>query len=201
MPGIASNEKPAGPLRFGPGGRFELRPAEYQLLVDGQPAALGGRALDLLMVLAARVHQVVTKGDLLDIVWRGLVVEENNLRVQVNALRRVLGENAIATVPGRGYRLSVALQAQAASAPAAPSMDGAMAAAPRLYGRGADLVRLDALLRRGNGCVTLVGMPGVGKSSLARAAQRAWPGRSAWVDLAPLSQSREVPGAIARALD
>lgn len=194
-------EVPSGPLRFGPGGRFELRPAEYQLLVDGQPVVLGGRALDLLMVLAARLHEVVTKKELLDIVWRGLVVEENNLRVQVNALRRVIGESAIATVPGRGYRLSVALHAQTEAAKPPPPAGGpAVAAAQRLFGRGGDLARLEALLQAGNGCVTLVGTPGVGKSSLARAALRRWPGRGAWVDLAPLSQGREVDGAVTRSL-
>ena len=76
------------PLRFGPRGRFELRPAEYRLLVDGQPASLGGRALDLLLALAARPSELHTKSELLDRVWPGLVVEEGNLRVQINALRR-----------------------------------------------------------------------------------------------------------------
>jgi len=62
---------------------------------------MGGRALDLLMALAARPSQLLTKNELLDIVWPGMVVEENNLRVQINALRRILGEDAIAAVPGR----------------------------------------------------------------------------------------------------
>jgi len=190
---------PTGPLRFGPGGRFELRPAEYRLLVDGQPATLGGRALDLLMALAARPAELHTKSALLDIVWPGLVVEEGNLRVQINTLRRLLGEDAIATVPGRGYRLSVALQAEPALAPP-PAEPAAVAAPQRLFGRGADLTRLQALLRARSGCVTLVGTPGVGKSSLARVALARWPGRSAWVDLAPLTLGGQVAGAIARAL-
>jgi non-specific serine/threonine protein kinase len=227
----------ARPLRFGPGGRFELQPAEYRLLVDGQPAALGGRALDLLIALAARPAQLITKNELLDIVWPGLVVEENNLRVQVNALRRLLGEGAIATVPGRGYRLSVSLRSDAptagvappavgaspASAPAlastptptptptpARSDDGANLSAapcrpgPRLFGRAADLARLDSLLLPGGAhCVTLVGTAGVGKSSLARAALARWRGPAAWVDLAllaPRASAAEVAAALARAL-
>jgi len=193
-------DAPTGPLRFGPGGRFELRPAEYRLLVDGQPAALGGRALDLLIALAARPHQVLTKSELLDTVWRGLVVEENNLRVQVNTLRRLLGEDAIATVPGRGYRLSVALHAQPQAPAPAPVPEAAAAVAQRLFGRGADSARLQALLHDDGGCVTLVGMPGVGKSSLARQALARWQGRSVWVDLAPLTQGGQIAGAIARAL-
>ena len=201
---------PTRPIRFGPAGRFELRPGEYRLLVDGQPAALGGRALDLLIALAARPAQLMTKNELLDIVWPGLVVEENNLRVQINTLRRLLGEDAIATVPGRGYRLSVVMHAEPEStangpAPAptaAPETAGLRVAAPsRLFGRDADLIRLQGLLQTGAGCVTLVGMPGVGKSSLARAALARWQGRSAWVDLAPLTEGSQMAGAIARALD
>ena len=195
MQGSARIEAPTRPLRFGPGGRFELRPAEYRLLVDGQPATLGGRALDLLMALAARPSQLPTKSELLDIVWPGLVVEENNLRVQINTLRRLLGEDAIATVPGRGYRLRAALQAEPPQAPA-PSTP----APQRLFGRDADLARLEGRLRDGRDCVTLVGMPGVGKSSVARLALARWPGRSAWVDLAPLTLRGQVAGAIARAL-
>jgi len=193
---------PAGPLRFGPGGRFELRPAEYRLLVDGQPATLGGRALDLLMALAARPSELHTKSDLLDGVWPGLVVEEGNLRVQINGLRRLLGEDSIATVPGRGYRFTAVLiaQPQAPAAPPAAPAPAAMAApAQRLFGRDADRARLDGLLRAQPGCVTLVGMPGVGKSSVARAALAAWAGPAAWVDLAPLTQGAQLPAAIARA--
>lgn len=203
MPSPGRTDVPTAPLRFGPGGRFDLRPAEYRLLVDGQPAALGGRALDLLLALAARPGQLLTKNELLDIVWPGLVVEENNLRVQINGLRRLLGEDAIATVPGRGYRLTVAVQAEpvpARTASADTAASDVRAAAPqRLFGRGADLARLEGSLKAG-GCTTLVGMPGVGKSSLARAALARWTDRGAWVDLAPLTQGAQVAGAIARSL-
>jgi TolB-like protein/Tfp pilus assembly protein PilF len=51
----------------------------------------------------------VTKEELLDCVWPKLVVEENNLQVQVSALRKILGQEAIATIPGRGYRFTVTL--------------------------------------------------------------------------------------------
>src|SRR5688572_13101149 len=115
------------PLRFGADGRFELRPAEYRLLVDGAAVPVGGRALDLLLVLAARPGELVTKGELLQQVWPGLVVEENNLRVQVNGLRRLLGEDTIATVPGRGYRFSAPVLADAGAAPLAdqPALESA----------------------------------------------------------------------------
>ena len=52
--------------------------------------------------------RVVTKDELLDMVWPGLVVEENNLQAQVSTLRKLLGPKAIATIPGRGYQFSLA---------------------------------------------------------------------------------------------
>ena len=88
-------------------GRFEVRPATRQLLVDSQPAALGARAFDLLLALIERRDRLVTKNELLELVWPGLIVEENNLQVQVSALRKLLGQDAIATVAGRGYRFTL----------------------------------------------------------------------------------------------
>ncbi|WP_439608984.1 winged helix-turn-helix domain-containing protein [Hydrogenophaga sp.] len=87
--------------------RFEVRPAERLLLVDGVPAVVGARAFDLLLCLLAHRDRVVPKGEVLAMVWPGLVVEENNLSVQVSALRKLLGHPAIATVSGRGYRFSL----------------------------------------------------------------------------------------------
>ena len=61
----------------------------------------------MLVVLVERSGQLVAKNELLDLVWPGLVVEENNLQVQVSALRKILGNAAIATVAGRGYRFAL----------------------------------------------------------------------------------------------
>ncbi len=107
------------PLRdAGSFGRFEILTTERRLHVDGQPVSLGSRAFDLLAALVARRDRVVSKDELIDVVWPGLVVEENNLQVQISALRKVLGAQAIATVPGRGYQFTVAAAA-ASSAPSA----------------------------------------------------------------------------------
>src|SRR6267378_3997244 len=90
-------------------GTFELQPNERRLLAGGEPVVLGPRAFDLLIALVERPGQLVTKEELLDCVWPKLVVEENNLQVQVSALRKILGQEAIATIPGRGYRFTVTL--------------------------------------------------------------------------------------------
>ena len=76
------------PYRFG---RFELNPTTRQLAVDGKPVVLGAKAFDVLFALVERRERLVTKDELLELVWPKLVVEENNLQVQVSALRKTLG--------------------------------------------------------------------------------------------------------------
>jgi len=105
------------PYRFG---RFELNPATRQLLADGEPLTLGARAFDVLVALVERRERLVTKDELLELVWPGLVVEENNLQVQISGLRKALGPHAIATIPGRGYRFAAKLDGDA-SPGSAPS--------------------------------------------------------------------------------
>ena len=55
--------------------RFALRVQERVLYLDGQPTALGGRAMELLIALAQRHGRLVTKAELMELVWPGLVVE------------------------------------------------------------------------------------------------------------------------------
>src|SRR6267142_5049978 len=93
-------------------GRVEVRTTERAVLVDDVPASLGARAFDVLLALIDNRDRLVTKNELLDIVWPGLVVEENNLAVQVSTLRKILGPQTIVTVPGRGYRFAAPLHAQ-----------------------------------------------------------------------------------------
>src|SRR6266478_2889033 len=89
-------------IRFG---RFCVLPRARQLLVDGQPIELGSRAFDLLMVLIRAPGTLITKNEIVSGVWPDTVVAEENLKVQVSALRKVLNEDrdVIKTVHGRGY--------------------------------------------------------------------------------------------------
>jgi DNA-binding winged helix-turn-helix (wHTH) protein len=52
-------------------GRFEIRPGQRELLIDGQPAAIGARAFDVLLALLERRDRTVPKSELLDVVWAG----------------------------------------------------------------------------------------------------------------------------------
>jgi TolB-like protein len=104
-------------------GSFRLDRRSRSLSREGMPIWPGGRALDVLSVLASAVGETVSKDTLFDQVWPGLTVEENNLQVQISALRRALGEGWIATIPGRGYRLTVPLT-DAAPPPGAETLAG-----------------------------------------------------------------------------
>ena len=214
--GMLDRPEPPHTLRFG---RFELQPHQRRLLADGQMAALGARAFDLLVTLASRPGQLVTKGELLDEVWPGLVVEEANLSVQVSTLRKVLGGDLIATIPGRGYRFTgrvdvVSADASAAASPPsagaasgaahtdatpAASTASAASATSALIGRDDELAAVRQALSS-PGCVTLVGPAGVGKTTLARALAAHMPVGAVWVDLAPLTAGDQVIAAVARAL-
>jgi DNA-binding winged helix-turn-helix (wHTH) protein len=87
-------------------GRFRVLLRRRQLLADGVPVELGTRALDLLLVLLEADGLLVSKEELLSRVWSGIVVSEENLKVQVSALRKALGADRdfIRTEVGRGYR-------------------------------------------------------------------------------------------------
>ncbi|HSW03690.1 ATP-binding protein [Aquabacterium sp.] len=192
-------------LRFG---RFELRPLEQRLLADGEAVPLGGRAFDLLLALVQRPGQLVTRNELIEQVWPDRVVEENNLSVQVNALRKVLGGEWLLTVPGRGYRFVAALAPAApaaASGPEAPQRlrTNLPTLQPLLIGRSDDLAALGTLIDQ-HRLVTLVGPGGVGKTRLAQAVLAlrgsACADGACWVELAPVTDPAALPGALATAL-
>src|ERR1700688_530851 len=89
-------------------GRFRVLLRRRELLADKRPLELGGRAFDVLMALIAAEGAVVTKDALIERVWPGRVVEENNLQAQISALRKVFGADRglIRTIAGRGYQFT-----------------------------------------------------------------------------------------------
>jgi predicted ATPase/DNA-binding winged helix-turn-helix (wHTH) protein len=198
----------APPLRFG---RFELRPRERRLMIDGVPALIGPRAYDMLLALVERRGRLVSKDELFDAVWPGLVVEENNLQKQVSALRKVLGADVIVTIPGRGY------QFVAGPDPGAVADDAARKAPPpavklrtnlppvltALIGRDDDLAALGALIER-HRLVSIVGAGGIGKTRVAQALLAQRPDRYehgvCFVELAPIGRGEGVAAAIGAAL-
>lgn len=97
-------------------GRFCILTRRRQLLADGVPVELGTRAFDLLMALIGANGALVTKDELLALVWPGIFVDASSLKVQVSALRKALGEDRdfILTEFGRGYRFTAAVSSIAA---------------------------------------------------------------------------------------
>jgi predicted ATPase/DNA-binding winged helix-turn-helix (wHTH) protein len=196
----------------------ELHPARRVLRVDGVDCQIGARAFDLLLALIERRDRIVSKSELLDLVWPTVVVEENNLQVHISSLRKLLGSNAIATVPGRGYRFVAPLHDQnpasggtemaaisrlelATAAP--PSKTNLPSSRAALLGRAADVLLLASLLAS-HRLVTLVGAGGIGKSRLAQALAEAEVGRRRdgawWIELAGLADAALLPHTVAQQL-
>jgi TolB-like protein/Tfp pilus assembly protein PilF len=95
---------------------FVLRTHERELLSHGKPVPLGARAFDVLALLVHKAGDLVTKAELFEKVWPGLVVEENNLQVHISTLRKLLGAERIVTIAGQGYRFTARVSSNAAAA-------------------------------------------------------------------------------------
>jgi DNA-binding winged helix-turn-helix (wHTH) protein len=106
-------------------GPFLLDPANQRLTRDGEAVQLPAKAIGLLASLVTRAGRLVTREELLAGVWPGEDVDDNNLSVQIGALRRVLGSDPefIETVPRRGYRFvgPVSVSGATATADLAPA--------------------------------------------------------------------------------
>jgi predicted ATPase/DNA-binding winged helix-turn-helix (wHTH) protein len=159
---------------------FTVSPAERKLLVGTQPVKISARAFDLLLALINARDRVVSKDELLDRIWPGLVVEENNLQVHVSQLRKLCGAQAIATVPGRGYRfVARSVSAESEALGGTPlygesmhaqaltcGMGNLPATVPPLFGRETEVRELSEALSK-HRWVTISGAGGVGKTHLA----------------------------------
>ena len=110
---------------------FEIFPDQRLVHANGAAVALGARAFDLLLCLIEHRDRVIPKDELLAKTWPGLVVEEGNLNVQIHALRKLLGNGAVVTVSGRGFRLALEVKEFTPTA-AAPADANPVAPSPRL---------------------------------------------------------------------
>lgn len=90
-------------------GHFRLDSRQHTLLRDSEVVPLPPKAFDILLLLVESYGGVLSKTDLLERVWPGTYVDENNLAQQISMLRKYLGESSekpayIETVPRLGYR-------------------------------------------------------------------------------------------------
>jgi predicted ATPase/DNA-binding winged helix-turn-helix (wHTH) protein len=199
-------------------GRFRVEPHRRELLADGRPIKLGGRAFDLLMVLIEASGRVVSKDELMRRVWAGRIVEENSLQGAISALRKAFGADRalVRTVAGRGYQFTGEIRARSAgdSESEVPGAAPTAAEPPRrlidlpepvseLIGREAELSEVSDLVTTQR-LVTLIGEGGIGKTRLglevARHLLSEFPDGVRVAELAPLSDPELVPVTVATAL-
>jgi DNA-binding winged helix-turn-helix (wHTH) protein len=106
-------------------GLFRLLPSRRLLLEGNRKVEIGSRAFDILTILVQRAGEVVSKNELIGRAWPNIFVHDGNLKTQVSALRRILGEGEtgtryIVTIPRRGYNFVAPISVAAELAPVAP---------------------------------------------------------------------------------
>jgi predicted ATPase/DNA-binding winged helix-turn-helix (wHTH) protein len=170
--------------------------------------------MDILAVLVSRVGDVVSNEEIIRRVWPDTVVEENNLRVHLTALRKLLGEGHLSgryieNVPGRGYSFVATVEGrshfaeQSASSAKAPPVNNLPGAIGEIIGRDAVIAAVVVQLPQRR-LISLTGSGGVGKTTVATAIADRLTGvyedGVAFIDLAMISNSSKINGAIAAVL-
>lgn len=211
----------AGKFRFGV---YELDRSRRLLTRDGVPVEMKPKTFDLLSVLVKNHGIVLTKDELLDEVWPGQFVEENNLTVQISAIRKFFGErkgdnNFVATVTGRGYsfvqvveRVDVPVllpnnplvkNTESLVASNGNKADSSFDSDP-VFGRSNEIEEIGNFLQSGVRLIILTGAGGSGKTRLAQAvAARSlvdFPDGAFFVELAAIQNPELVPTVIAQAI-
>src|ERR1700730_1173096 len=184
------------------------------MLLEGEvPLRVGSRALDMLIALLERPGDLISKSDLMQRVWPNTHVEESNLKVNISALRRTIGDGSggrryIVSVPGRGYSFVAPASHEGADLPVpsgspAKTRHNLPAHLTRLIGRSDVVARIAQQLTR-HRLLTLIGPAGIGKTSVALAVAEEMMEtfeHGAWlVDLAPVADGQFVPNVLAAAL-
>jgi DNA-binding winged helix-turn-helix (wHTH) protein len=173
---------------------------------DGVTLPLGSRALDILIYLAERPGEVISKQELIDHVWSGITVEEVSLRVHVAAIRKALGDGQfgnryIANIKGRGYSFVgtvVSFAGGSASRSAKFRHPGRLPMRPMIRREMVVSQVRDRL--RNDRFVTLLGPRVTIAMAAGRAAAEELAVEVHFVDLESLTDPRHVTGAVATSL-
>jgi len=206
---VPDNSNQDSAVSFGP---FRLYPKSRLLEKDGAPLHVGGRALDILIVLAERAGEVVDKRELVKRIWADVNVDEGSLRFHITALRKALGDGKegsryVVNVPGRGYCFAVppsrAMPSERPPNQNLPSVRSLPAPLTAMIGRDDTVEKISAELSV-HRFVTIVGPGGIGKTSVALAVAHrqltAFDGHVSFVDFGALTDAGLAPASIAAAL-
>jgi predicted ATPase/DNA-binding winged helix-turn-helix (wHTH) protein len=194
-------------LSFGP---FELSIGNRLLTNGAKVVPLGGRAMDILIILAEQANKVVGKRTLIERVWPTRGAEQVSLRVHISALRKALdqsdpGRRYVANVPGRGYSFVVPVTSRSLQTEDFKPSSGRRMPARlmRMLGRR-DAVGAIQLKLAEQKFVTIVGPGGIGKTTVAVAVAHEmsaiFDGQVHFVDLSALDGASLVAPAIAASL-
>ncbi|MGF6985663.1 putative ATPase/DNA-binding winged helix-turn-helix (wHTH) protein [Paraburkholderia atlantica] len=144
---------------------------QREIRQNGQPVRLGARAFAILEELYRARGAVISKDEIMDAVWPGVIVEENRLQVHMAALRKLLGadRDLIKTVPGRGYVLVRPTEGIPARGTDSLAVAGKAAPARGEFpiGREGEVARIIEQVGS-TAVITVVGAGGIGKTCLAR---------------------------------
>ncbi|MBB3261677.1 putative ATPase/DNA-binding winged helix-turn-helix (wHTH) protein [Paraburkholderia bannensis] len=195
-------------------GRVTVSLEQREVYVEDRLLQVGSRAFDILELLIRAEGQTVTKDEILRHVWPKSVVEENNIHVQLSAVRKIFGADSqvIRTISGRGYRLTIPVVTHepvgsCATAPAeqtvAASLNGLPVCHAPLIGRDEAIADITRALK-GAPIVTLLGPGGIGKTQLGIAVARSIAAAAGmdvcFITLASVDNAQSVVGTVAAAL-
>src|ERR1700739_1304246 len=188
-------------------GNYRIFPELRILLKNGNKVDLTARAFDVLWVLVKARGEVVTKDELIEQVWAGSIVEENNLHTHISAIRRALKQDRslISTDFGRGYRLTLPAPAKTNLTPGTKKIESPNLPSPltTLLGRDSELRDLQQIITA-NRLTTTPGPGGIDKARWPVEAGRcllpSFSGRVHLAEMGIIGESDLIWPAIARAL-
>ena len=199
----------SGPaLDFGP---FRFITGRRALLRAGEAVRLPARAGEILLALVERAGELVSKRELLQRVWPGVIVEQATLRVHIAGLRKILGDSKaglrfIENVSGLGYRFVAPVKraVDELTSAAQTVLTGKLhVTSHTLIGREQMLSTLSEQLPQRR-LITLTGAGGIGKTAIALAAVRSEDAACFravhYIDLASIGDPACVPEHVATSL-